>query len=322
VPEILAGAKSRYYPIETSEILQIVRTQPARYAFIGLPCFVKAIRRLQQQDSLFRERVKFCIGLVCGHLKSAAFADCFAWQMGIQPGELKEIDFRVKLPNRSAGDYGVYSKGQSHSDTRPTRELVGSNWGFNFFRNSACDFCDDVFAETADVAVGDAWLPGYEIDGAGNSVIVIRNPAIGDLILNGINTNRLNLNVATQEEISLSQAGGLRDRREGLGYRLARKVSHKLWHPVKRVLPFPDRFLTFRRLIYTLRSEAGEASHYYWRESLKLKNLGWFIHKMNQKTRLIKLCYHPILKYITLLHYMVRQCVKITSIFGNRPSNK
>jgi coenzyme F420 hydrogenase subunit beta len=299
-PEILAGAKSRYYPIETSDILEIVRNQPYRYAFVGLPCFVKAIRLLQREDPLIQERIKFCIGLVCGHLKSAAFADCFAWQMGIQPGDLKEIDFRVKLPNKSAGDYGVYSKGNDKEDTRPTRDLFGSLWGYNLFRNSACNFCDDVFAETADVAVGDAWLAAYEPDGAGNSVVVVRNPLLGRVIREGINSHRLNLDVTTREQISLSQAGGLRDRREGLAYRISRKIRSGRWHPVKRVNPTSQGIPLFRRLIYIFRSEAGNVSHRYWLEAVKRNDLRWFIRMMTRLTKNISRLYHPVFRYFTL----------------------
>ena len=300
-PEILQGAKSRYYPIEISEILEIVREQPARYAFVGLPCFVKAIRRIQLQDPIINDRIKFCIGLVCGHLKSAAFAECFAWQMGIQPGDLKEIDFRVKLPNRSAGDYGVYSKGSHKESTHPTRQLLGGNWGYNFFRNSACDFCDDVFAETADVAVGDAWLPNYETDGGGNSVIVVRNSALGTLIQEGNDNNRLKLDIAPREQFSVSQAGGLRDRREGLGYRLSRKARASIWHPSKRVNPTSHGIPPFRRLIYILRSEAGKASHRYWLEAVKRNDLGWFKRKMSRHTKNLSRCYHPLFRFGVLL---------------------
>jgi coenzyme F420 hydrogenase subunit beta len=264
---------------------------------------VKAIRRLQLQDPIINDRIKFCIGLVCGHLKSAAFADCFAWQAGIKPGDLKEIDFRMKLANRSAGDYGVRSKGIQSEDIRPTKDLFGSNWGFNFFRNSACDFCDDVFAETADAVVGDAWLPAYEKDGAGNSVVVVRHAILGRLIQNGIKERRLNFDETTHDQISLSQAGGLRDRREGLAYRISRKIRSRLWHPVKRVHPSPNGIPIFRRLIYTLRSEAGQASHRYWYEAVERDNLDWFIRKMKRLTKSINRCYHPIYRLVVLISH-------------------
>lgn len=299
-PEILAGAKSRYYPIETSEILKIINNHPGRYVFVGLPCFVKAIRRLQRQDPVIRDRIKFCIGLVCGHLKSAAFADCFAWQAGIKPGNLKTIDFRIKLPDRGAGDYGIHSQGTEKEDTRPTKDLLGSNWGYNFFRNSACDFCDDVFAETADAVVGDAWLPAYERDGAGNSVVVVRHSTVGKLIQDGIKNGRLNFDESTHDQISLSQAGGLRDRREGLGYRISRKIRAGKWYPTKRFPAATHKLPIFRRLIYLLRTEAGQASHQYWREAVKKDDLHGFIKNMTLLTNNINRCYHPRLRFAVL----------------------
>jgi coenzyme F420-reducing hydrogenase beta subunit len=68
------GSKSRYYPIEMSKVLDFVTKNDLRYLFIGLPCFVKALRLLQEEHPLLKERVKFTMGLVCGHLKSDFFA--------------------------------------------------------------------------------------------------------------------------------------------------------------------------------------------------------------------------------------------------------
>ena len=53
------------------------------------------------------------------------------------------------------------------SVVKRSNEFYGTHWGYNFFRYSACDACDDVFAETADISVGDAWLDGYIDDPMG-----------------------------------------------------------------------------------------------------------------------------------------------------------
>ena len=102
-------------------------------------------------------------GSLTAYLKSKAFAELCAWQCGIRPSELRAIDFRTKLANRPANDYAVTvtggNNGHAISSTKPTSELFGSNWGLGFFKYKACDFCDDVVAETADVSLGDAWLP-------------------------------------------------------------------------------------------------------------------------------------------------------------------
>src|SRR5690606_7777956 len=42
--ELQAGAKSRYYPIELSAVLDEIHATPGRYAVVGVPCFIKAVR--------------------------------------------------------------------------------------------------------------------------------------------------------------------------------------------------------------------------------------------------------------------------------------
>ncbi len=39
VDELKTGAKSKYYPIEMSEVLSYVREHDGKYLFIGIPCF-------------------------------------------------------------------------------------------------------------------------------------------------------------------------------------------------------------------------------------------------------------------------------------------
>src|ERR1051326_6602856 len=100
--EIRQGAKSRYYPIELSEIFKTIREVPGRYAIIGIPCFIKAVHLLRNEDLVFRERIRFTLGLFCGHMKSARFIESFAWQMNVPVNEIKKVEFRYKDPNRPA----------------------------------------------------------------------------------------------------------------------------------------------------------------------------------------------------------------------------
>ena len=50
------------------------------------------------------------------------------------------------------------------------------------FQVNACNYCDDIFAETADVAFGDGWLPEYKMDWQGTNVVVSRHPDIDEII--------------------------------------------------------------------------------------------------------------------------------------------
>lgn len=158
IDEIQKGAKSRYYPIELSDVMKLVRRQPGRYAIIGLPCFIKSVRLLQNVDRVLADRIHFCIGLVCGHLKSAHYADSLAWQAGIDPNSLNRVDFRVKNTQAAANKYFTAVSSHKVDKIIPTSQLFGTDWGMGAFKYKSCDFCDDVFAETADMVLGDAWF--------------------------------------------------------------------------------------------------------------------------------------------------------------------
>ena len=238
--QIALGAKSRYYPIELSEVMTIIRNRPGKYAVVGIPCFIKAVRLLNKEDKILNDRIKYCVGLVCGHLKSARFADLFAWQNGIHPSKLISIDFRSKIDGLNANQYGVTLKGSTNEKiesitTKPANKLYGTNWGYGFFKYKACDYCDDVVGETADITLGDAWLPRYNKDSNGTNVIIVRDPIIYELIENARKENKISLEKITKDEVVKSQSSGFSHRRQGLAYRLFLADQRGIWRPKKRI---------------------------------------------------------------------------------------
>lgn len=288
VEEIKEGAKTKYYPVEVSEVLNIVKKIPGRYAVIGIPSFIMAIRLLAEKDSLINERIKYTIGLICGHQKSSKFAESIAWQVGIKPGDLKHIDFRKKLLDKPANNYGVkiigLIGGEERTIIKPTKELLGQNWGHGFFKSLASDFTDDVLNETADITLGDAWLPEYTKDSKGNNVVIARNSDIQSLISDGIKNGKLNFDVVDKEVILRSQNAHYRHTYEELPYRLYKKDSEKEWRPKKRVkasknIPF------LRKKVQDLRKEISTRSHIIYEEAVEREDLNYFIDEMSKMTR-------------------------------------
>ena len=270
--ELNQGAKSRYYPVEMSEILEQIRATPGRYAVVGVPCFVKALQLLRRQDPIIRERVAFTLGLFCGHMKSARFVESFAWQMSVPIAEVSRVEFRRKDPARAAS---VYTAQLTLRDGSVVRKdwwnLADGDWGAGFFQNSACNFCDDVVAETADVSFGDAWVEPYTSDGRGNNVVIARAPVVAEFIAQAMEAGRLQLQSVDAAFVQNTQAAGFRQRREGLSYRLRwPKIGVK---PRKRVSPF--RLIAPRRkLIYRMRALISAGSH----------RLFWLARRLNQPT--------------------------------------
>lgn len=281
--EISEGAKTRYYPVELSEVLKKVKGLPGRYAVVGLPSFILSIRLLARIDPVINERILFTIGLICGHQKSTAFADSLAWQSGIEPGTLKSIDFRKKLPDAPASRYGVEMTGMKKNKevtvVKRMHELTGHDWGQGFFKLNASDFTDDVMNETADVTLGDAWLPEYTKDYRGNNILIVRNTVIGQMLKVALKKEKVKLAEATVDTIIQSQASHFRHTREELGYRLLKKDKKGDWRPQKRVTASDDIPFS-RKKIQDLREVMRIQSRLVYKTALERNDLNYFIDKM------------------------------------------
>ena len=256
--ELNAGAKSRYYPVELSQVLAEIRQQPGRYAIVGIPCFINAIHLLRRVDPLIRERVTHTLGLFCGHMKSAAMIESFAWQLGTELGRVQAIDYRIKDEARPANWYRAHlDLAEGGTAEQDWWHLADGDWGAGFLQNPACDWCDDVVAETADISFGDAWVEPYSSDGRGTNVVVVRSKPLKDMIDRARDGGRLVLEPVDAEFVVRTQAAGLRHRRDGLAYRLTWRRGIV---PRKRVQPSTELPLR-RKLVYRLRYWIARMSH-------------------------------------------------------------
>lgn len=289
--DILSGSKSAYYPVTLTEGLDFIKSNEGRYAITAIPCFSKAIRNVCLHDSEINSRVKFIIGIVCGHLKSTAFAESFGWQLDVHPDQLASIEFRGKIEGLKANDKGVFAIDSSgvKSRTESSKKLYGGRWEYGFFKYKACDYCDDVVGETTDVSIGDAWLETLMDDHQGNNVLVVRNREIAEIIENGIASKRLHMSETDASEVVSSQLGGIRHRREGLTYRLYNKAKHNEWAPVKRVKP-GNNIAPQRKRLYLVREAMSLASHEAF---LKSKQSGDFQSFVDAMTPWIKKLERP-----------------------------
>jgi len=280
VSGLKSGAKSKYYPVEISRVMALVRNKPGRYAFIGVPCFIKAVRLLARSDDSIGQSIKYCIALFCGHLKSQAFAEHAAWQLGIEPGNLTQFDFRTKVAEKPANRYAVTAQGIQDGQrivvSRPTEQLHGSDWGLGFFKLKACDYCDDIVGETADVSIGDAWLPEYIADSRGTNIVVVRNPELAEIFEQSSRQGRIHAKPATVEEVHKSQDSNYRHRRDGLAYRLAVADENGIWRPRKRVEPCASEISPARKTVLDLRTQLSEYSHTFFESAKKAGRLGLF----------------------------------------------
>ncbi len=300
--EVCSSTKSRYYPIEMSEVLNLVIDQPGRYAIVGVPCFIKAIRLLISQNKILKERIHYCLALVCGHLKSKEYTTMLAWQCGIKPGNLLSIDFRKKIAKLNASQYGIEVTGKIEGKLITHNEIIcnlyGSDWGLGFFKYKACDYCDDLFGETADLTVGDAWIKPYLEDDRGNNIVIIRNLKIKELVEKGISTGRLVLDPINCNDVVKSQIGGLHHRRMALSYRLFIADKMNKWRPTKRVLPQESLLNNRLKRKHSLRMQLSKNSHIAFQYALNSNQFSDFVGMMEDLVQEYRFVEQPFWKYI------------------------
>lgn len=254
-------AKSKYYPITLDQVLGEVAASDQRHAFVGVPCFVKTMRLLCEQDAQLARRVPVCLSVVCGHLKSTAFAQSLGWQLGVAPERLSGFDFRVKIEDEPANRYGVEARSPETRQRAQVFDLQGTDWGLGYFKYKACDYCDDIAGETADVTLGDAWLPDVSGDWRGHNIVIVRDPTIETLLQQANEERRISLRHATADDFVQSQAANYRHRHDGLAYRLHRDDAIGAWRPNKRITPSITGLTPARQRALDMRCRLRDLSH-------------------------------------------------------------
>ena len=249
-----SNKKSRYQPVTLEPVLEYLMTTEDKILFIGIPCFVKSIRLMEKEKKI--KNVGFVFSILCGHMKSFDFAKSFAWQVGIEPKKFAKLDYRLKKPNYKASNYFIEATDIS-GNSRIARNfsLFGSDWGLGFFKHKACDFCDDIAGELADVSFGDAWLPDYLDDYLGNNIIVSRSRFISSILENV--SSELKMEEVSHDDFVISQAANYRNRRSGV---IARANVAKKWVPKKRLGICPTPRSNNEASLYVYRQKLSAAS--------------------------------------------------------------
>jgi coenzyme F420-reducing hydrogenase beta subunit len=239
-----SAAKSAYYPVELSAVIRTVINTDARYAVVCLPCFAKAIRLAQKQIPVLAKRIVVIVGLTCGHSVSTLFSEYAAVLASAPVDKVNQIIFRVKTSSLPASELGTTvmwtdDKGIKLEKTIYWSDGLGEAWSGHWFTPRACLYCDDVFAETADIALMDAWLPEYVQDYRGHSIVIARSEIAGRIINLGICSKELELDEIPTERVVESQKGVVDFKHD--------KLAHRLWNAHRSKQNVPTKRVSLRR---------------------------------------------------------------------------
>ena len=98
--DVNSASSAAYHPVHFAQVVRYIIDNKGRYSITALPCFAKALRLLQKENPVLQDRIKFVIGIVCGGLKTANYADFIANQYREEFESVCTINFRYKLPEK------------------------------------------------------------------------------------------------------------------------------------------------------------------------------------------------------------------------------
>lgn len=244
IVQVRAAAGSKYYPTEVSAVLKTITkgAVDSTYAIVGLPCLLEGIRRAMGKVPRLARRIRVLLGLVCGHCPDSNYTDFLCALVNASSSDVRTVEYRLKGLNK-ANDYrfrALKSNG-NWSDSIGFQGIPVYVWNNRYFGHKACSYCDDVFAEVADVVFMDAWLEDYIQDTSGNSLILVRNPRIAEIIEDGIQKDLCELTCCNIQTIIYSQKELVRRKKEDIRYRILERLNKGRWVPNTR-LRLPQAF--------------------------------------------------------------------------------
>ncbi|MBY8983996.1 MAG: Coenzyme F420 hydrogenase/dehydrogenase, beta subunit C-terminal domain [Candidatus Lokiarchaeota archaeon] len=156
--EILSCAGSKYTIASTLSIYNttINEFKLEKLAFVGMPCQIQAVRKLQLCSPLSNDYGKFAliIGLYCFSNYSYNLMHTFIQgELGISLSNIEKMDV-------SHGKFYIYLKDETIKEV-PIKEIKKYTW-------ISCHYCKDYTAEIADISVGSVGASKNDL----NSVIV------------------------------------------------------------------------------------------------------------------------------------------------------
>lgn len=176
-------------PLEN--ILQIIEPNK-KYAFVGKPCDVLALRSFQLQNKEMADQIKYVFSFFCAGIPSDSAQKQLLLALGTNEDRCNHLQYRG---NGWPGYVTVTDvKGNYASMT------YNDSWGKILGRDipPICRFCLDGIGLTADVVCGDAWYT--KIDGTpdfserdGRNIVIARTEMGKDLIQICLQNGRLEL---------------------------------------------------------------------------------------------------------------------------------
>jgi coenzyme F420 hydrogenase subunit beta len=208
---ILARAGSRYTASSPMLAIEDALAEGGRFAFVGKPCDVSALRQLARIDERVDRHVPLVVSFFCGGIPSHAGVERILHTLGVRSEDLSDFRYR--------------GRGWPGACTATTAEKVvqmsyADSWGGHLSKEVQfrCKICPDAVGGVADIACADAWYgdddgyPSFDEE-EGRSLIVTRTDAGEQLLESALQAGRIEAEPLAIGEIDRMQPSQARRKR-------------------------------------------------------------------------------------------------------------
>lgn len=217
--ELLANAGSRYSPAAPCEKVSWIPQANSRCVFIGKPCDVEALSKLQAAKPRLRDKIGLAVSIFCAGTPSTNGTKAMLEFMGLTQDEVAEIRYR------GYGWPGMTSV--KHRGNGQLYQLTyEQSWGdiLSHYVPLRCRLCPDGTGELADISCGDPWYRHIQPNEPGQSLVLVRTERGRKFLHRALESGYVRLTKAESKSIPLSQKSLLKKRRNLWGRLLAMRM--------------------------------------------------------------------------------------------------
>jgi coenzyme F420 hydrogenase subunit beta len=226
--EIIEAAQSRYQLSPMNTVLNSLAERKGRYAYVGLPCHVHGLRKLQAAGWHTQAEIDPVIGIYCGNNLYFEATRAILRKLGI-----RSIDDLGSLSYREGAWPGRFSATLKNGKKKEISKL-DFNQAIPFYINHRCLTCIDLTNELSDISIGDGWAKEDKGD-EGWSIVLTRSERGTRLITEAADRGIINIEEISMEEAAAMHSHAFDLKKKGAFIRL------ELWKKWGLAVPSYDR---------------------------------------------------------------------------------
>lgn len=203
--EICEASSSIYMDMPLLGHLNQLEQFDGRLAVVLCPCMMEAFNRILEKDQSLKKKIVMKLGLYCSgnHSDKATLLSLEKSRIPLEGAE--------RLYYRRGHWRGmstvIYKDGRERNF--PYTKTICTYKNAYFFEKNRCMFCQDHYANTADISFGDIWLKEMKKNPIKHTSCVIRNQKAMLLFEEAVNTGWIQADHISTREILKSQKRAL-----------------------------------------------------------------------------------------------------------------